>query len=159
MIRTGLFISYLFSVRHAPEWSSWRFSVVKEEEEVHKCIICYSNFREPLRLKCANMWHYSKFVPSRSEILLMYKLHSMIFTMHWSRKTTPLLYYLSYIPYTVAAGAKPLEKNYDTESYKIILLHWAIFDLIRFHWLLNCLGIFMFQLIISNIITFIETST
>jgi hypothetical protein len=45
---------------------------------------------DPLRLKCANMWHYS-IVPSRSEILLMtksmYKLHSMIFTMHWSRKT------------------------------------------------------------------------
>ena len=40
---------------------------------------------DPLRLKCANMWHYS-IVPSRSEILLMYKLHSMIFTMHWSRK-------------------------------------------------------------------------
>ena len=37
-------------------------------------------------LKCANMWHYST-VPSRSEILLMYKLHSMIFTMHWSCKT------------------------------------------------------------------------
>ena len=43
-------------------------------------------------------------------------------------------------------------KNYDTESFKIILLHWAIIDLIWFHWLLNCLGIFMFQLIISNII-------
>jgi hypothetical protein len=40
---------------------------------------------DPLRLKCANMWHYS-IVPSRSEILLMYKLHSMIFPMHWSRK-------------------------------------------------------------------------
>jgi hypothetical protein len=52
-----------------------------------------------------------------------------------------------------------MNKNYDTESYKIILLHLAIIDLIWFHWLLNCLGIFMFQLIISNIITFIETST
>jgi hypothetical protein len=41
---------------------------------------------DPLRLKCANMWYYS-IVPSRSEILLMYKLHSMIFTMHWSRNT------------------------------------------------------------------------
>ena len=41
---------------------------------------------DPLRLKCANMWHYS-IVPPRSEILLLkYKLHSMIFTMHWSRK-------------------------------------------------------------------------
>jgi hypothetical protein len=40
------------------------------------------------------------------------------------------------------------------ESFKIILLHRAIIDLIWFHWLLNCLGIFMFQLIISNIIIY-----
>ena len=52
-----------------------------------------------------------------------------------------------------------VKKNYDTESYKIILLHLAIIDLIWFHWLLNCLGILMLQPIISNIITFIETST
>jgi hypothetical protein len=74
---TSLFVVQRKKIQFWSKWSTKYYNLV-----IYRAMEAVF---DPLRLKCANMWHYS-IVPSRSEILLMYKPHSMIFTMHWSRK-------------------------------------------------------------------------
>jgi hypothetical protein len=108
---------------------------------------------DPLRLKCANMWHYS-IVPSHSEILSMYKLHSMIFTMHWSRKTilkgtlfvqifqpleaffdigrlfsTPLLYVFELHPIYCSCWSQTSTLYYVLVSINVIMLHFISWNI------------------------------